>query len=1237
MMPRARTESGSEHRPAALETTVSLLDKIRSGDEGARDRLLRRFLPVLRRWAHGRLPAPARGMTDTDDLVQVSLLRALGRLEQFEPGHEGAFLSYLHRILQNCVRDEIRRAKRRPSHEPVCDVPEAELPQSAQTQGIEAYSRALETLSEEQRQAVVLRVEFGLSYPEIARMLGRRSGNSVRMQVTRALARLGGTLIVEAPAEPAPSARPPRGRAREERALFRWGSLDVIEKVGAGGFGEVYRAFDTILAREVALKLRRVEGGAEAERFEIHLEEARRLARVRHPNVLAVYGAAIHDGRAGMWTDFIRGQTLEEILAHAGPFAAAEFVRCGTELCEALAAVHEAGLVHGDVKAANAMRDADGRTILMDFGAGSSREDAVADGVQGTPLAMAPELFGGDAPSVASDVYALGALLYRVSSGRYPIAAETWPELRDAVRNATIVPLAEIRPDLPPALAGIIERALARDPRERPASARQFGWMLAAAAEATPAAAAGDSASGQPAGLPVFTTRFVGRDDDIAAVRRLLLDPGLVTLVGSGGSGKTRLAHLLAREVAPAMPDGVHWIDLAPIRHGDLVTGTAARHFGVIEDAAATAEEQLLEKLEPRKALLILDNCEHLAEACAAFARTVLDACPDLRLLATSREPFHLPRERTHRVGPLPVPPPGAADLTISRFESVRLFVDRAWRRRPDFVLTAENAPHVARIVRRLDGLPLAIELAAARTGSLGAETIGSKLEESFRVLSDRDAADERHRTINGSIEWSAGLLSDEERTLLARLSVFEGGWTLDAAEEICADPHDAGARGSVGGEEIVDLLGGLVEKSLVQLAVESRTGPRYRMLQMIRAFAAEKLTVEGAARALRERHLAYFLRFAEERDSALFGPDQEKHHALLESEVDNIRAALEECRAPAAPGPGDPERGLRLCMAMRRFWYTRGYLREGVRHYETHLGTPGVSDLRRGRALVGQASLSLACGDLEEARRRCYKALEIQRRAEDAVWIPKCLLTLGSIATRLRRVEEARPLLEEAIALLRASQTKLGLAVALSNLGVLVGTMGNPAEAKVHYEEALALFRELDDQVDTAVALRNLSCTALEMGDLPRARALAEESVALVRDSAHRSNHAAVLINMGDVALAEGRLDAARTALATALEFFKSEGKLFDTAEAIESLALLAGASGDDERAARLLASAEMLRLKIRTPLPESRRTRIAPQIEAIRARLGESRYERLRAEGAAMPVERSIAEALGEQPPGA
>src|SRR5579884_1453224 len=502
------------------------------------------------------------------------------------------------------------------------------------------------------------------------------------------------------------------------------------------------------------------------------------------------------------------------------------------------------------------------------------------------------------------------------------------------------------------------------------------------------------SLSPETTNLPVQLTSFIGREKEMEEIKRLLSRTRLLTLTGSGGCGKTRLAAQVGADLLADFADGVWLVELAAIADPALVPQTVASTLGIREEPGQRLLETLQQHLKPKSLLLLLDNCEHLSAACAQLAETLLQACPNLRILASSREALGIAGELAYRVPSLSLPelprlPSAEAALVpaLARCEATRLFVERAALSYPGFALTEQNAPAVAQVCVRLDGIPLAIELAAARIKVLSADQIAARLDDRFRLLTGGSrTALPRQQTLRALIDWSYDLLSEAERTLLRRLSVFLGGWTLEAAEAVCADashappraaamgagehaaaPLEAGSRENAGGpvaaEAVLDLLSRLVDKSLVLVEESAEAEARYRLLETVRQYSRDRLMESEEARDLRCRHRDWFLTLAEGAERRLRGPDQVAWLNRLAQEHDNLRMALEWCRAEEDAGA---EAGLRLAGALWRFWRVRGYLSEGRERLEAALAQASASErtAQRAKALYGLAALAWGQGD---------------------------------------------------------------------------------------------------------------------------------------------------------------------------------------------------------------------------------------------------------------------------------
>ena len=529
-----------------------------------------------------------------------------------------------------------------------------------------------------------------------------------------------------------------------------------------------------------------------------------------------------------------------------------------------------------------------------------------------------------------------------------------------------------------------------------------------------------------PNNLPQQLTSFVGREREVREIRRRLGSDRLLTLLGAGGLGKSRLSLQAAAEAMDDFPDGVWLAELAPLNDGRLVAQAAASALGIMELAGSPVIETLVRFVSDRTLLLILDNCEHLLDACAALAKALLQSGRNVKILASSREPLHVAGEACYPVPPLAVPDAEsqATPTALTECDAVRLFVDRATAVQPAFCVTDRNAPAVAAICRHLDGIPLALELAAARVGALSVQNVAERLSDRFRLLTGGDrTAIPRQQTLRACIDWSYELLSERERALFRRLAVFAGDWTLQAAEGV-------GAGKAIDHSDVLDLLTHLVEKSLVELDVDRQ---RYRMLETVRQYALERLAESGEEDGVRAGHLGFFLALAEEAAPQLLGPDQSAWQIRLDLERENLIAASARCGST----PSEATRGLRLVAALQRYWINRGLLELGYRLTEEALGRPGAKerDATRGRALFCAGFLAYTLGHLLEALAYGNESLSVARELGDARRVTDGLLLTGIAAHACGESATARRRFVEARELAQAHGEKIRFAYALRGL----------------------------------------------------------------------------------------------------------------------------------------------------------------------------------------------------------
>jgi predicted ATPase/class 3 adenylate cyclase/Tfp pilus assembly protein PilF len=727
----------------------------------------------------------------------------------------------------------------------------------------------------------------------------------------------------------------------------------------------------------------------------------------------------------------------------------------------------------------------------------------------------------------------------------------------------------------------------------------------------------------RPNNLPAQTTPFIGREDAIRAVKKALsnINVRLLTLSGVGGTGKTRLALEVAADLVDEFEHGVFFVALAALSDPSLVLPTIAKAFDVRE-AAGPLQEQLNEQLREKQLLLVLDNFEQVIDAAPKITE-LLTAAPRLKVLVTSREVLRLSGETDYPVPPLSLPDPKRLPPLdrLTQYEAVALFIERALAAKPAFAVTNENAPAVAEICHRLDGLPLAIELAAARVRVLPPQRMLAELSHSLNFLMGgaRDLP-ARQKTLRGTMDWSHALLTGAEQQLFRRLAVFGGGCALEAIEAVCNSEPDL---------PVLVTLESLIGKSLVNEA-EAYGEPRFAMLETIREYARERLLAAGEVEVMRERHRGYFLTLAEETDSKLKGAEQARWLRRLEEEHDNMRSALESSLLEAEPGAG-----LRLCGALQRFWFTRGHLSEG-REWCARVLNNSDRDARtpeRAKALNGAGALAFFQGDFSAARARYEESLAIRRELGDRSGIAGSLNNLGSVDQNLGDFGSARALYEESLAICRELGDRWGVYAALNNLGATSYGEGDFPAARARFEESLTIVRELGDRSGIAGALGNLGAVTQQQGDFASARALYEECLTIAREVGDPIGTAKSLQCLGSVASDEGDFAAARPFHEESLAIMRELGDRGGIADNMEGMAAVVAALGTFPRAARIWGAAERLRGEIGSPLSPNERRRYDRAVAAARAAFGDSAsFDRAWQEGCALALEQAIELALAQ-----
>jgi predicted ATPase len=709
-------------------------------------------------------------------------------------------------------------------------------------------------------------------------------------------------------------------------------------------------------------------------------------------------------------------------------------------------------------------------------------------------------------------------------------------------------------------------------------------------------AALGSGDGARPPSLPADTSSFVGRDRGLAELRVLLRGTRVLTLAGTGGVGKTRLALEVARAAEPSYRDGATLVELAAIAAPGLVPSAIAAALDVRALSGQKLVDALVEFLAPRSVLVVLDNCEHLLASVAELVNTMLRSAPGLTILATSREPLRLPGEVVFRVPSLDIPDPEHAlgPSELLDYEAVRLFVERAHAASPGFVLDAENASDVARICFRLDGLPLALELAAGRLGALGPAAIAERLDDRFRLLrTQSNASPTRQHTLTATLQWSHDLLEPEERTLFRRLGAFTGGFDLGAVEHVCVG-------GEIDAPGIADVLARLVEKSLVAAEESSSRERRYRLLETVRPYTRERLAEAGEASALAERHAGWALALAEARRSS----------PRLDRDAANFRAALDTLLERA------PDEALRLCIALWPSWLRRLDVHEAQRRFDQALSAAPDRTALRADALLAAAGIDFRSGALDQARRHAEESLSIASETGDthAEW--RALQFLGEFGVAADAPDVAMPWLERALELAQREGFAAPEAICVYSLGVAYWILGDLARAeelvarsidlfgalagsperimspvniaeirtsqaggrpglRVVFEDTLQPFVEISCEAAVSYALANQAGVARARGDLVRARALLAQSAARFEESGDEAGRAAVLVRRAYFELAENALPRARSALEQALELRRGQRDRRGTGLVLSGLGLIDTAAGDYTSAERHLSEA--------------------------------------------------------------
>ena len=1015
------------------------------------------------------------------------------------------------------------------------------------------------------------------------------------------------------------------------------GPFEIIARLGAGGMGEVYRARDSRLDRGVAIKILPGAFSGDSDRLRRFEQEARSASALNHPNIVTIYELGQEASTRYIAMELVEGKTLRDLLV-SGLLPVRKVLEIAVQVAEGLAKAHEAGIAHRDLKPENLMVSNDGFVKILDFGlakltlpSGGALDACTtlatqAGVVMGTVEYMSPEQAGGSPLDFRSDQFSFGLVLYEMVAGRRAFQRNTAAETMVAILREPAEPIGVLNPHAPAPLCWAIEKCLAKEPEKRYASTRDLARELAALRDrfSDKPPRQGET---RPTNLPVQRTGFVGRQKEVTAARELLLreDVRLVTVTGPGGIGKTRLAVQVASELVERFPGGIHFVPLSHVRDPDLIGAIIVQALGIREAGGKSTLEVLKQNLQDSLSaptLILLDNFEHLAGAAPTVAE-FLAMGANLKILVTSRAALHVYGEHEFSVPPLALPDSQSLPSieALSQYSAVALFVERARAAKPDFELTRENASAIAEICARLDGLPLAIELAAARIKVLSPTSMRARLAGRLQLLTGgaRDLP-QRQQTLRAAIDWSYDLLNPSEQKLFRRLSVFAGGCTLEGVEAVCDTRSDLDL-------DLLDGMASMVGKSLLQQVDLAQGESRFVMLQTIREYALEELQASGEEGQVKRAHAAYCLVLAEEGAGEQSGTEGTEWLELFKIEHDNFRAALEWLTETR-----DSDWGLRLGAALFRFWEVAEYLAEGRGWLGKLLKLAGgaTPTKARNRALFAAGVLAAEQGDYPSGNALLRESLDIARQLQDSQGAAVSLNALAVITRDRGDVMAARSLFEENLTLWRELGDRKAEARSLSNLASVVKLQGDYARARSLYAEALAIFQALGDPIGVAWSTNYQGDVARDQGDSAAARTLYGQSLAMFRELGDPWGIAGTLADLGNLAREEKDYAAANSQYRESIKFFQELAHKRGIARLLECFACSAAAQLEAERSLRLAGTAAALRQNIGAPLTPAEQAKLEASLDSARQSLSNTAGTTAWLEGWALPVEKVVEEVL-------
>jgi predicted ATPase len=994
------------------------------------------------------------------------------------------------------------------------------------------------------------------------------------------------------------------------------GRYAIERELGEGGMATVYLAQDLKHGRSVAIKVLKPELAAAVghERF---LREISTTANLRHPHILPLFDSGEADSLLFYVMPFVEGESLRERLDREGQLPLDDVLRIADEVADALASAHRSGVVHRDIKPENILLE-NGHAVVADFGVARALQGSgderltVAGGAVGTPLYMSPEQANGEPGDARSDLYALGCVTYEMLTGAPPFTGRTAMAVIARHVMDPVPSIETVRPQAAGNLAAAVERALAKSPADRYPTVQDWREALARFGEGTAGAGWGGRAFHKPP--PAASNVLLGRDRQIdAALERLDGGARVLTVSGYGGTGKTRFAMEIFHRVEGQYPGGAAFVSLASVTTPSEVLPTVGIALDIAEAHGRSALDALATVIGQGRTLLVLDNLEQVLEAAGDIAALV-GRCPGLQVVVTSRAPLRISAEVEFPLPPLELPGPGTTDRdAVGGSPAVELFVQRARKVQPSFELTPENAAAVAEICRRLDGLPLALELAAARVRILEPSALLQRLDHALDLLTsgDRDLP-MRQRTLRATISWSHSLLEPEEQRLLRWLSAFHEGWTFDAVEEVCYGEEDR--------FRALDELDSLVEKGLVRVV---GAGERYALLETIRAFAMEQLHALGEVERARGAHARHFVDVAERINADIRGPGQLDAMALAIVENANTLAAAQWLTDRAKIGDGEAlELGLRLCGGLCWPWHIHGLHLTGAALVEVFLGLARDQPPTPGRAVAGVTGGMMrgSIGDLDGGLEAAEQAYEDAMALGAGAVAAEALLHRGYLNLLKGLPAEALAPMDESILRASAAGDEFLAAVGMSMKAMLVFLGGDLEGGLALVQEAREIQSRIGDYEGSGLALSFLAQMTFAKGDHAGAMEAFREALAAFERVGDRPEIARLHCEMGWAALGSGNAGEAQQAFVAAVRTYQEVGSAPGTGQALLGLAAVAAAEDRPEQAVSIAAVAQEFSERAGVVIDHPMDPGVRERIEALKATIPETTLASLQADAEAL-----------------